>query len=305
MIMPYFGKFPIWFELYLYGCSKNVNFDFYFITDCDVPSKIYSNTIFIRTSFCEYCELISKKLSISFSPRSPYKLCDVKPFYGVIHSDIIANYDYWGYGDIDVLYGDLNIILRKSRKYDVFSAHADRLSGHFTVVRARSFYSAACYEINNWRSRLEDEYVYGLDEHDFTEIVYPLQKFIWKMYRHLGKYLGFKWYTFFAMPNTFTNLFSRHSFVEYFTSILPKDGEIWKYDIRKSRILNPRGRELPYLHFLFFKKTQFYKAEHYWRENFWEVPTLDYELSDGEILFSNTRVWYENNKKGSNNCVVK
>lgn len=36
-----------------------------------------------------------------------YKLCDFKPTYGLIFSEYIAKYDFWGMGDIDVIYGNI------------------------------------------------------------------------------------------------------------------------------------------------------------------------------------------------------
>jgi hypothetical protein len=38
---------------------------------------------------------------------NPYKLCDYKPLYARIFSELVAPYDYWGWGDLDVLYGDI------------------------------------------------------------------------------------------------------------------------------------------------------------------------------------------------------
>lgn len=45
MIVPYFGKWPEWMDLYLYSCSKNPQVDFLFFTDCLVPATVYPNTL--------------------------------------------------------------------------------------------------------------------------------------------------------------------------------------------------------------------------------------------------------------------
>ena len=34
ILIPYFGKFPKWFDLYLYSCSHVKSIDFYYFTDC-------------------------------------------------------------------------------------------------------------------------------------------------------------------------------------------------------------------------------------------------------------------------------
>lgn len=38
IIIPYFGKFPEWFNLYLYSCKKNPEVDFIFYTDCSLEN---------------------------------------------------------------------------------------------------------------------------------------------------------------------------------------------------------------------------------------------------------------------------
>lgn len=48
-----------------------------------------------------------------------------------------------------------------------------------------------------------------------------------------------------------------------------KTGGTWRYD--KNRVWDDKDRELPYLHFLFFKKTPWLKTDHYWRDGFYKV----------------------------------
>lgn len=38
IIIPYFGKFSNYFDLYLYSISRNEDIDFLFFTDADVAS---------------------------------------------------------------------------------------------------------------------------------------------------------------------------------------------------------------------------------------------------------------------------
>ena len=68
MIVPYFGKWPEWMDLYLYSCSKNPQVDFLFFTDCLMPATVYPNTLFTTLSFETYCKHVSRVLHVDFRP---------------------------------------------------------------------------------------------------------------------------------------------------------------------------------------------------------------------------------------------
>lgn len=295
MIMPYFGNLPKWFDLYLYSCTKNSFLDFLFITDCrDINIPPCNNIKVVFETFDEYCQKVSNRLNINFSPKSAYKICDLRPFFAIIHEDSIKDYKFWGYGDIDVVYGNLRLLLTPHRlkKYDVISSHSDRLAGHFTVIRKDSKYSRVCYKIKDWEKHLESDKGMGLDEHDFTALVYPFQKIIWSLYRRIGRHIGIEYYNFFDCFNLIPCAFSKFYMKEFLTSVIPKDGEIWQYKTVDGNIINPQNKELPYLHFLFFKKTPFYDAKHYWGEDFWQIADNRFcDAVDRTIYFTNLKVY--------------
>lgn len=153
IIIPYFGKWPVWMDLYLYSCSRQKQIDFLFYTDCGLPKKTYPNTKFKEMQYDEYCELVSEKLNIRFSPRNhPYKLCGCKPFYGLIHKEDLAAYDFWGFGDIDLVYGNLNSLINEENlnRYDFISTHSERVSGHLFVMRNIDNNNKLCLKIPKW-----------------------------------------------------------------------------------------------------------------------------------------------------------
>lgn len=188
MIIPFFGKWPEWIDLYLYSCSKNSFIDFLFYTDCKIPKKVYANTIFIEVSFSVYCERVSNILNIDFHPNAPYKLCDLKPFYGVIHENELRNYDWWGFGDMDLVYGDLkSFINEKNMKcHDLLTTHVDRVAGHFTIIRKSSKYNNICLQLHNWQAMLQSDKNYGIDENSFSKVVRPIKfKLFDKIWYHV------------------------------------------------------------------------------------------------------------------------
>jgi len=60
-------------------------------------------------------------------------------------------------------------------------------------------------------------------------------------------------------------------FREFHTTPVPKEHQSWTFDVNNCNILSPDGRSLPYLHFLFFKKTPWLKTEIYWRDGYWNI----------------------------------
>lgn len=110
-IIPYYGDFPNYFELFLKTCEKNIYFDWLIFTDIEVKVALPNNVTVIKISFAELRNFIQKKFDFQIALNTPYKLCDYKPAYGYIFSEYLENYDYWGYCDLDVLFGDLSKIL--------------------------------------------------------------------------------------------------------------------------------------------------------------------------------------------------
>jgi len=69
--------------------------------------------------------------------RSPYRLCDLKPTYGLLYEDYLRDYNFWGHCDIDIIWGDIRKYVTNEllTNYDVFSTRKEKISGHFTLYR--------------------------------------------------------------------------------------------------------------------------------------------------------------------------
>ncbi len=291
IIIPYFGTFPEWFNLYLESCSYNNFIDFIFYTDCDKTTADIPNVIYNKISFKDYCQKVSNALNINFHPDKPYKLCDVRPFYGIIHKDILNSYAFWGFGDIDVVYGDLSIILNNHNlaKYDIITTHTDRVAGHFTVIRTNSKLTYLCYKIKNWRYKLEQQKNFSIDEEEWGGLIYPEMKFLHKIYGHICKPLHIpRKYCYGGILNRlFCNFITRRYFREFGTSPVPENGQKWTYLVNKGLMINPQQKSIPYLHFIFFKKNIYRESELYWRNGFYQVFSLK---KTDIITFDNTKI---------------
>ena len=131
VILCYFGKLPKNFPLFAESCRRNATVDFLLFTD-DTPAHLPENIHLHPTTFAALQRRVAGCFDFAISLRTPYKLCDYKPAYGEIFAPELAGYDFWGYGDIDLVFGDLRAFLTedKLQKYDKLYAF-----GHLSLYR--------------------------------------------------------------------------------------------------------------------------------------------------------------------------
>lgn len=107
VIIPYFGTFPDTINIFLKSVSLNPQIDWLFFTDCQ-HDNLPQNVKFITTTLAELKKLIETKLNMTIVLETAYKVCDYRPAFGIVFEDYLKDYDFWGYGDIDLVYGDLS-----------------------------------------------------------------------------------------------------------------------------------------------------------------------------------------------------
>lgn len=109
IIIPYFGKLPSNLITFLNSCRINKRIDWFIFTDQSLADfSIPKNVHIIQKTF----NAIKKEVKevVDFDELvldKPYKLCDYKPAYGLIFRKYILGFKYWGYSDLDVVYGNL------------------------------------------------------------------------------------------------------------------------------------------------------------------------------------------------------
>lgn len=109
IIVPYFGSFPNYFDLWLKTAEFQKGLvDFLLFTDCQVEQEIIpSNVRVIDMDYNEVEKRVNSLLPFKVKMYSPYKITDYKPLYGKIFSDYLKEYDFWGFCDVDLIWGNL------------------------------------------------------------------------------------------------------------------------------------------------------------------------------------------------------
>lgn len=136
-ILAYFldgkGHWPEYIDWYMASCKANSTIDFYIFTDDhslekweDVP-----NINIIYMTFAECVKRIHEKVGY-VNMKKTRKLCDMKPVYGNIFSEWIEGYDFWAFGDCDLVFGNLRRVFTDEflDQYDWF-----QVLGNLQVIR--------------------------------------------------------------------------------------------------------------------------------------------------------------------------
>lgn len=131
IIIPYFGKFPNYFNFWLKSALENKDFDFLFFTD-NTNYQTYRNIKFIHMSFENFKKILQSKVEFKINLYEPYKICDYRPLFGEALQQYINGYEFWGFGDVDLILGKLDNFITPSilNKYDkIYDL------GHLTLLR--------------------------------------------------------------------------------------------------------------------------------------------------------------------------
>jgi len=250
-VIPYFGQWPFWMPFFLQSCRHNPSIDWLFFSDCGTPAGSDAdppeNVRVIDTSFTDYCRLVSEKLDIHFAPPAPYKLCDLKPALGYVHEEHLHGYDYWAFGDIDVIYGNLRAYFtaRRLAGKDLLATHARRVSGHLCLLRNTARIREAFMRMPRWRERLADPQHLALDEGAFSRLFMFHKNWPEPVRRLVGR---------------FSPRYRRCEFVEAHSTYAARarDGavrlaESWTWRNGTLENSDAPGVARPYLHFMFWK----------------------------------------------------
>lgn len=165
LIIPYFGKKPDYFEIWLQSAEANKEYSFYIYTDIDLFVSEKSNVKIITTSFEAFVERFKLKLGYDIKINTPYKLCDYKPTYGFVLEDDIKEFLFWGYCDVDLIFGDISEFISQSmlNTYDKIYYH-----GHFTLYKnnetMRTLFKEMYPNVLNYKYAFHTNYVCHFDE---------------------------------------------------------------------------------------------------------------------------------------------
>lgn len=108
---------------------------------------------------------MQSKFDFKISLNCPYKWCDYRPAVGYVFQEYLGVYDYFGFCDIDVIWGELSRFYpdKLIEKYEKFLVH-----GHMQLYKnnekLRTLFMDRISSKVSYRNVFSSKYNYGFDE---------------------------------------------------------------------------------------------------------------------------------------------
>ena len=282
IVIAYFGNWPVWIDYYLKSCTENTDFHWLIFSDCQPITELPPNVRVEHLNKAGLEKMVSATLGTTYHLSRGYKLVDLKPAYGHIFAEWLRDYAFWGYADLDVIYGDISYWITPAvlNNYDIVTASDRLLVGHFTILRNCDRMVMLYTQCTDYLQILCSEIAEGFDEKGFNVLAQRLAS------QNALRLLQWN----IKEEDIILRLNRRRNFV-----ILWRDGQLWDAIIL---------RRLSYFHFMESKWSQDFLASPRLAvcNTFYIHPTGIYavrNIFDGMLLilrlsraFALTTPWY-------------
>ncbi|WP_369431408.1 DUF6625 family protein [Rhodohalobacter sulfatireducens] len=198
ILICFFGKLPWYFNYFVHTCKFNSTIDFFIITDDQSwSSSLPENVRLIHQEMNEINRKATQKLGFATNIGEAYKLCDFKPAYGYLFPELVEGYDFWGHGDIDVIFGDIRQFITDEvlENHELVNVRHDFISGYFLLLENNEKMNTLFMRSKDYRKVLSSSIHYCFDETnfqwgEFTDLnTYPKRKHEVESMMHLVKRL--------------------------------------------------------------------------------------------------------------------
>lgn len=169
-VVLYTGGWPEWCQLFFDSVGRNKIIDLVLICTALPPCALPDNVKALTLTVEEIRARLQEATGLRLGPITGHKLCDFRPFLGLAFADLLKPYDFWGFCDIDMVFGDLSKLLTADflNRMDVFSAHDQQVVGHFTLLRNNARINHLGFEMEGWQAACLSAANAMVDENYFT-----------------------------------------------------------------------------------------------------------------------------------------
>lgn len=169
IVIFYAGRLPDYFRYFSDSLARNqdINLDVYLFNDQLTQADTSGHLKTIPLTLEQFNQLASEKLAIPIRVNWGYKLAEFRPAFGVIFEDYLQDYDFWGYCDLDIIFGKISNFITEEllATYDVITASEIQLVGHFVLFRNTAIVTNLFRQTEDYiKAFTDNEQYYNFDE---------------------------------------------------------------------------------------------------------------------------------------------
>lgn len=158
LICPFFGELPSFYPQWRSSVKT---------------LEVYGYDVLVTQDLDDFNSRCERVLGFK-SPIVPGtgKLWDFRCALGELYADEIANYDFWGHTDFDVVYGRVDRFVPKG--FDIYSDEDDYIGGHWTLYKNTPVVNSFFRECPSWVENMKNTNPTGWVEFEFSKLAKQL-----------------------------------------------------------------------------------------------------------------------------------
>lgn len=166
LILVWLGPWPEYYPYFLESCILNPKITWKIFSNNETGTGSYEHVQHVYLERDRLEIMVKQKTGLEASLADPYKICDLKPAFGELFSEYLDGFDYWGYCDMDVLWGNVMKFISGYllEGLDVLSCYPGFLSGPLTIYRNSATVNSLYRECPSYREILQKKECQGFDE---------------------------------------------------------------------------------------------------------------------------------------------
>lgn len=251
-LVTYYGAWPGYFRMWADSVAANPEIEVVFITDLPRPDWLPANVRLHQLDFEGFMQRMEQLLEQPLPRLRYHKLCDYKPLYALAFPELIGDVPYWGYCDVDLVFGDLYPLVAAARRgdYDILSPFSYTV-GHCCVVRNEERALRIALHTEQLIPRLHQPGITFIDEGAFSETALRLGGFRFRVAESLGE----EW----RLPMPFLG-----ATIQPGGTLSGLDTDHWLIHCEPGRtvvhVRDGTQHEVLYVHFMAMKQPRFWSA---------------------------------------------
>jgi len=164
---------PTWIQHTLTSAAHNTDWAFYFVGP-ELDTRRCDNCHRLAVDEADLLRRVERhlggvKLALHGTSKPFQKLCDLKPMWPALFPELVAKHEWIGFGDYDILYGDLDAELARLLPSDELLVPLGYFptplaNGNLLLMRTTDKMVQAFRRSPSWRAALEADEVVAFDE---------------------------------------------------------------------------------------------------------------------------------------------